>query len=367
MPSLQRRFLLTLPFLLALAGCKEETKVVHVAAPLPVETITVHAADEPHWIETVAQAEAGAGIDVKPQATGRLLKIACIEGDHVEAGDVLFEIDPSSLVAQLEAAQASRRQLESELAQAERELRRTKGLFESGAGTRQAYDNAISTRAQKAASLAQAKANESSARIDLDRTKVTAPVSGFVSRAQVNPGSVVVRESTVLATITQTDDIRIVFAPSDRDLEGAEITRATPVRVFRADGHELPASIDYVASAYDSARGTRTIRARIPTSDSVLPGEFLRVRLQTTIDKGAWRVPQAAVRQLPDGTYALFVVRDGHAKRIPVIVGLWEGKDWVIRKGLQDGDQIIVNQMLKLRDGAAVTPAPQKISSTNRD
>lgn len=358
MPSLQRRRLLalsSLPVLCVLAGCGEEKRPAPRSTPLAVRTVTVHAADEPHWIETVAQAEAGAGIDVKPQATGQLLRIACTEGAYVRQGDVLFEIDPSALSSALEAARAYRRQLESELDQAQRELRRARSLLESGAGTRQAHDNALSTRNQKQAALSRARADEASARIDMDHATVRAPVSGYVSRAYFRPGSIVVRESSVLATISQTDDVRAVFSPSDRDLGGTRITRETPVRVFRSDGRELPAAIDYVASTYDPARGTRTIRARIPENAGVLPGEFLRVRLQTTIDRGAWRVPQGAVRQLPDGTYAVFVLKEGRARRVAVVPGLWEGTDWVIRQGLADGDRVIVNQLLKLRDGAAVT------------
>ena len=348
-PIMQRRALLRLPLALSLAltltqtlsGCSEEKAASAPRAPLPVDTIRVSAADEPHWIETVAQAEAGAGIDVKAQVTGRLLRISCTEGDAVKAGDVLFEIDPASLQAELEAAEASRRQAESELAQAEREWRRAKSLLDSGAGSRRDFDDAASARS-------------------LGWTRVVAPVDGFISRAELKPGSVIVRESTVLASITQTDDVRVLFSSSDRDLAGAEINKETPVRIFRADGQELPAQIDFVASEYDPARGTRSIRAKIPGGLGVLPGEFLRVRLRTTIDRGAWRVPQRAVRQLPDGTYAVFTLRDGKARQTAVEVGLWEGKDWVIRKGLADGDRVIVSQLIKLQDGVAVSEDTRK-------
>lgn len=367
-PIMQRRALLRLPLALSLAltltqtlsGCSEEKAASAPRAPLPVDTIRVSAADEPHWSETVAQAEAGAGIDVKAQVTGRLLRISCTEGDAVKAGDVLFEIDPASLQAELEAAEASRRQAESELAQAEREWRRAKSLLDSGAGSRRDFDDAASARSQRAASLAQAKANEAQARISLGWTRIVAPVDGFISRAELKPGSVIVRESTVLASITQTDDVRVLFSPSDRDLAGAEINKETPVRIFRADGQELPAQIDFVASEYDPARSTRSIRAKIPGGLGVLPGEFLRVRLRTTIDRGAWRVPQRAVRQLPDGTYAVFTLRDGKARQTAVEVGLWEGKDWVIRKGLADGDRVIVSQLIKLQDGVAVSEDTRK-------
>ena len=339
---------------LTLAGCGQQKSAPAPRAPLPVETIAVKAADEAHWLETIGQAESGAAIEVKPQATGRILAVNYREGERVEAGRVLFEIDPSSLSAQLASAEAARRQLEDEYAQTDREWRRSKGLFEAGAGTKKALDDAASARSQKRAALAQAKADEEEARISLGWTQVKAPVAGFVSKALFNPGAVVVKESSVLASITQTEDVRVVFSPSDRDLAGAVVSTDTPVRVFRADGTEIPAALDYVAPAYDPQKGTRTMRAKIPASAGVLPGEFLRIRFQTTIDRSAWRVPQRAVKQLPDGTYAVFVLEDGRAVQKAVEVGLWEGSDWVIRSGLADGDRVITNQMIKLQNGTAV-------------
>lgn len=339
---------------ISLAGCGQQKPASAPRAPLPVETTTVKAADEAHWLETIGQAESGAAIEVKPQATGRILAVNYREGERVEAGRVLFEIDPSSLAAQLASAQAARRQLEDEYAQADREWRRSKGLFEAGAGTKKDLDDAASTRSQKRAALAQAKAAEEDARISLGWTSVKAPVAGYVSKALFNPGAVVVKESSVLASITQTDDVRVVFSPSDRDLAGAMVTTETPVRVFRADGTEIPAALDYVAPTYDPLKGTRTMRAKIPASAGVLPGEFLRIRFQTTIDRNAWRVPQRAVKQLPDGTYAVFVLENGKAVQKAVEVGLWEGSDWVIRSGLADGERVITNQLIKLQNGTAV-------------
>ena len=348
---------------LMLSGCGQDKKTTVPRAPLPVTTVTVESKDEVHWLETIGQAEAGAAIDVKPQTGGRLVRVNYREGDFVEAGQVLFEIDDSSLRAQLAAAEANRRQLEDELKQADREYRRNAELLKSGAGSRKDYDDAKSLRSQKQAALSEAKANEEDARISLSYAKVLAPVKGFVSKALFNPGSVVVKDSSVLASITQKDDIRILFAPSDRDLAGAEITTDTRVRVFRTDGRELPAALDYIAQTYGADTGTRTLRVKIPADAGILPGEFVRIRYQTTVDRNAWRVPQRAVKQLPDGTYALFVLKDGKAIQTAVEVGLWEGKDWVIRKGLADGDKVIIDQLIKLQNGTPAREAGKQKSA----
>lgn len=353
---------------LTLSGCGQEKKTAAPRQPLPVTTVTVQSKDEVHWLETIGQAEAGAAINVTPQAGGRILRVNYKEGDFVEAGQVLFEIDPSSLAAQLASAEAARRQLEDELRQADREYRRNAELLKSGAGSQKDFDDAKSLRSQKQSALAQAKANEEDARINLSWTQVRAPVQGFVSKALFNPGAIVIKDSSVLASITQKDDIRVLFAPSDRDLAGADITNETRVRVFRTDGKEVPASLDYIAQTYGADTGTRTLRVKVPSDAGLLPGEFVRIRYQTTVDRNAWRVPQRAVKQLPDGTYALFVLKDGKAIQTAVEVGLWEGRDWIIRKGLADGEKVIIDQLIKLQNGTPVTeraPGAQAAKAKN--
>lgn len=338
---------------LPLSGCQKAPTAPLAQAPIPVATTTVRQTDEPHWIEVLGRAEGGKSVDIRPQVTGILKRLAYKEGDLVKAGDVLFEIDDAPFRAKLDAAQSLTRQRADELTQAEREFKRAKTLFEAGAGSRKDYDDASSARNQASHALSQAKADERDAAINLSWTKVKAPTSGYASKAVVNPGALVDPAST-LAAITQHDDVRVTFAPSDRDLAAGTITLKTPVRVFRADGKELAAKLDYVAQAFDVNAGTRLMRAAVPEGSGVIPGEFLTVRLQVSVDKGAFRVPQKAVMQKPDGTYAVFVAQDGKAVERIVTVGLWEGTDWIVRTGLKPGDAVITNQLLKLRNGAPV-------------
>ena len=327
-----------------LFGCKPAEVALPQTEPLPVATISVHAADEPRWIEMLGQAEGGGEVEVRAQVSGILKRFNYQEGDLVKAGDVLFEIEDAPFKARLDAARSTRLQYADELAQAERELKRTSTLYKSGAASRKDYDDAVSTRNQKKFQFEQAAADEKDAAISLNWTKVLAPASGFASRANLNPGS-------------------LVDAPSDRDLGEAKISLDSAVRVFTKNGRELPAKLDYVSQSLDPSVGTRLMRASLKPDQPVIPGEFVTVRLMTGVDKHAYRVPQRAILQRPDGTYAVYIVKDDKALRQTVTVGLWEGKDWIVLSGLEDGDRVITNQLLRIQDGMPVRLAESTAQS----
>ena len=339
---------------LNLSGCKSKQNAAPAAEPLPVKTVAVHAADEPRWIEMLGQAEGGAEVEVRAQVSGILKRLNYQEGDFVKAGDVLFEIEDAPFKARLDSARSTRKQYADELAQAERELKRTSSLYKTGAASRKDFDDAQSTRNQKKFQFEQAKADEKDAEISLGWTRVLAPASGYASRASLNPGSLIDASSSLLATITQHDDVRITFAPSDRDLGESKVTLESAVRVFTKNGKEIPAKLDYVAKSLDPSVGTRLMRAALSADHPVIPGEFVTVRLMVDVDKQAYRVPQKAVMHRPDGTYCVYGAADGKARLRTVTVGLWEGTDWIVRSGLKDGDLIITNQLLRLQEGSPI-------------
>lgn len=368
---MDRRKLIAFPAalfsLLALVGCKKETSAPAPVQPLTVTTLVVTATDEPHWIELLGQTEGGREVEVRAQVSGLLKSVAYKEGDLVKKGDVMFTIDDATFRAKYNAAKAATQKAASDLEQAERELSRNTELQKSGAVSRKVYDDAMSLRNQMLHALAVAKAEENDARINLDWTRVRAPVTGYAERAAVNPGALVTNASTLLTTITQHDDVRVTFAPTDRDLAAQPVTLKNAVRLFRSDGTELKARLDYVAQSIDPELGVRRMRAKVEDGSTLLPGEFVKVRLMTNIERGVFRVPQKAVLQRPDGTYAVYLMKDSHAEARTVEVGLWEGSDWVIRSGLEDGDVVITNQMIRLRDGLpveAVTSAQSSEKST---
>lgn len=145
------------------------------------------------------------------------------------------------------------------------------------------------------------------------------------------------------------------FAPSERLLGGAEITTKSGVRLFSADGKEYKARLDFVSQSLDPDTSTRLMRARFEEAAPVLPGEFVKVRLETVVNQNVFRVPQKSIVQMPDGSYRVYVREGDKAVAKTVKVGLWEGTDWIVFSGVDEGDLVITDQLLRIRDGSAVT------------
>ncbi|MDO4936335.1 MAG: efflux RND transporter periplasmic adaptor subunit [Sutterellaceae bacterium] len=338
-----------------LSGCQKQATVAVERPPLTVQTVTIEPKDEYRWIEALGVTEGTAEAEVRAQVSGLLQKIAYKEGDRVKKGDTLFEIDPAPYKAALDAMIADRRQVQAQLKQDIREAARYQKLYEAKAVSRKERDDAQSQVDIRKALLASAKANEANARIDLDRTHVKATSDGLVGASEVNVGALVSETSTLLARITQPDNLRIRFTVSERDLAGAKIELTNKVRLRMADGQMYDAALDYVATQMDTTTATRMMRAKINAGEAgVLPGQLVHVQLQTQTLKNVSRVPQHAVYQLPDGTYEVYVAQDGKAVAKPIVVGNWADSDWIVLKGLNAGDKVIVDNIQRLRPGIKV-------------
>ena len=336
---------------LLLTGCQDKNSGPAAHPPIPVATTTAKIVPEIIWVEALGEAEGIEQTEVRAQVSGILRNIAYKEGDAVKKNDTLFEIDPDTYRAAYNAAVAERKQVQAQLEQEEREAQRYKLLYEAKAVSKKTWDDAQSAVDIRRANLRMARANEQSALIDLQRTAVKAPSDGIVGRALVNAGSLVTASSTLLATITQPDELRVVFAVSERDLQGADITLANKVRLRLTDGSTIEGKLDYVARQIDPTSASLMMRARLPQGASgVVPGQFVHVQLQSRIEPKAIRVPQRCVVQKPDGTYQVYVVRDGLAHAVAVTVGLWKGTDWIVLSGLAEGDKVVVDQIQRMRD-----------------
>ena len=344
----------------ALTGCDQKPAAKAPRAPLAVSTVTAVMADEPRWISVLGQTEGGREVDVRPQVSGIIEEILFTEGTAVREGDLLYRIDPTPFKAKLNSAAAARRQAEADLAQAVRELARYEKLFKSGAGSRKEYDDALSARQVAQAALEARKAEEKDASISLGWTEVRAPASGLTGKTQVNPGALVSQQSSLLTSITQHDDVRVVFAPSERLLDGARISLQNRVELTDDAGKNYPAKLDFVAQSINPNTNTLLLRARLEDNAGLMPGTFVRARLMIGERKNAVRVPQKAITQEPDGSYTVYLLKDGKAAARTVTVDQWVGTDWLVTGGLEAGDRIITDQLLKLRDGLAVKPAAEK-------
>ncbi|MFU0841496.1 MAG: hypothetical protein ACFWTZ_02550 [Burkholderia sp.] len=336
------------------AGCGKKPAEKAAAAPLPVTAQQAVFADAPLWLTVIGRTEGGEQIAVKPQVSGVLTEVRYKEGAFVKEGDILYKIDPKPFAEALRQAKATRRQAEVELQSAERELRRTEKLYKAGSSSQKAYDDAVTLRDSQRAAVNSAKAAEAQAAVDLSWTDVRAPVSGWAGKTLVNRGTLVSSQSTELTDISQHADLRVTFAPSERTLAGADISTANRVEVLDEQGRRHSASLDYVAPMIEADTGTRIMRARLGEDSGLLPGDFVRVNLMIGVRKNAAVVPQKAVVQNADGSYTVFVAKDGKALGRTVTVDRWQGTDWLVTSGLEAGDMIITDQQLKLRDGLAV-------------
>jgi membrane fusion protein (multidrug efflux system) len=339
--------------------------------PPEVTVIEVEAGKVPLTYEYAARVAASREVQVRAQVGGILLKRDFNEGAAVEAGDVLFEIDPKPYEAELAKARAQQQQAEAQLAQANRDVDRTSRLAASGSGTQLAKDDALSARDLARAAVAIAEAEVQMAELNLGYTKVTAPISGVTSLEQVPEGSLIGTsgDSGLLTRITQRDPVYINFSVSESEL--AEVRAlleaqgvwdhaddVVSVEIMFGDGHLYPLSgaIDFTSSGLDPETGTLRIRAVVENPERrLLPGQFVRAIVTGIVMNDAIVVPHAAVSQGPQGQFVYTVDSDGNAEIRPVELGREIKTGWIVRSGLAPGDRLITEGIIKVRPGAPVT------------
>lgn len=352
--------------LAVMSGCSDKNATTQ-RKPVEVATMAVTPVTAIRWVDTFGQTEGAEEVEVRAQVGGVLRALNFKEGETVKAGQTLFEIEKDPYEASLRQAKAQTRQAQAELVKAQRDYRRASELIKVNAVSRQEYDDAKTSLSVAQSALALAQAQEKNAAIDLEHAMVPAPVSGIAGKSEVNVGSLVTAGTTLLTTITQPQSLRVTFAISDSELSNAKLTKDNLVRVFYPNSKEfIPARLDYIAGQVDADRGTLRLRAILPETDRLWPGQYVSVRIMMGEHKNAFLVPQGIVKQKADGTYAVYVYDNGVARERSVLLGNWEGKDWVVTSGLKAGDEVIINQIMRLRDGIQVTKAePQKVETAS--
>lgn len=332
-------------------------------APLPVAVIEVQPTSVPISAEAVAQTEGAKEVEIRPRVGGILLKRLYEEGAAVKAGQPMFLIDPVPYQNALTHAKAQLAEQKARIAQAEREERRLHDLLESQAISQREYDNAVSENAIARAALQQAEARVRDAELNLSYTNVVAPVSGISGRFHFSEGALVEANDSLLTTIVQLTPIWVRFSLSDSELAqlGGPLTeqKVRQVTLILPDGseYEKTGELNFAASRIDPSLGTQQLRATFDnTGQRLLPGQFVRARVVTGERDGVFLVPQVAV-QTSDLGKTVYIVNDKNEATVqPVVAGRWIGTDWVILEGLKAGDKVIVDNIIKLRPGALVSP-----------
>jgi len=360
-----------------LSGCgKKEVAPVAPAASMPpaqVGVITVALADVGLITELPGRLEASRVAQVRARAAGILQKRLFTEGSDVKAGQALFQIDASPYQATFASAQASLARAEANLMQASAQAERYKPLAEAKAISQQEFVSAQAAQKQAEADVAIGKAAVQTAGINLDYARITAPISGRIGRSLVTEGALVGQgEATQLAVIQQTDPLYVNFTQSAsevmklrRAMEAGQLkragTQAASVRVVLEDGTEYARAGKLLFSdlTVDATTGQITLRAEVPNpGGALLPGLYVRVRLEQAQAGNAITLPQQAVTRSPQGDSVMVVTADGKVSPRPVKVGGQQNGQWVILDGLRAGEQVMVDGFQKLRGGAPVKPVP---------
>ena len=355
---------------LLLAGCDHGDAATRAAGaqqgppPVPAKVREVKPQGVPIVLEAVGQAQGSKEVEVRARVTGILQKRLYSEGQRVQAGAPLFQIDPAPYEIALQQARAQLAQEQARQEQTKREAGRLKELAEQKAISQKEFDDAVSAQKLSSASLQAAEARVREAELNLSYTRVTAPVSGVTGRIVRSEGSLVAPGAdSLLTTINQVQPVWVRFSLSESDLAKLPGRRvdpsATQVQLLLADGSVYPQKgrINFSAAQIDPKLATQELRAEFDNPKSrILPGDFVRVRLTGGEYKNAFLVPQAAVFQTEKGQFVFVLDGENKATVRPVKTGEWIGQDWLVLDGLQPGDRVVVDNLMKLRPGAPVAP-----------
>lgn len=369
-----RSALATLVALVALAACQPSAAPMTDAPPPEVAIVTVKPKSFPLSYEFVGQTAGSREVEVRARVTGILLKHNYEEGSLVRGGQSLFAIDPEPIKAALARIQAELAASEARHAQAQRNAARLKPLYEAKAVSQKDYDDAVSAEQIAAADVKSAKARLTEARLNLEYTKVEAPISGIASRALKSEGSLVSGPDVLLTTVTQVDPIYVNFGISGndqlklkREVEAGRLKLPDggrfDVSIRLADGstYRQTGQLAFTDVRVNTSTGTSDARATLPNLDGVLqPGQFVRVRLAGAMRQGAIAVPQRAVLEGPKGKFVYVVNGESKAEARPIEVGDWMGDAWVVNAGLKAGERVIVDGVMKIGPGAPVRVAMAK-------
>jgi RND family efflux transporter MFP subunit len=351
------------------------------APPAPAVTVSQPLVKEmEEWSDFTGQFEARESVEVRPRVSGYLESINFVDGQLVKKGDLLLVIEPRPFELALETAKAQQAQAEAQLQLAQAQLARTEQLRKNDYATKETYDERVSQVAIATATRDAAIAAVNQAQLNLDYTRVTAPVSGRMGRHEVSVGNLIVGgtggSTTLLTTIVSLDPIWLSFNVSEGDgMTYKRLVQKGEVKSPRDNAVEvqgqlmdekqwtLKGTIDFVDNQYDRSSGTIRVRAAFPNPNLfITPNQFGRVRVPMSQLRPTMLVPDAAVVTDQSVKLLFTVAPDGMVVPKPVDLGpVTDDNLRVIRSGITPDDQIIINGLLRARPGQKVTPEQGKI------
>ncbi len=372
MPGLSRPFFAAFVALALLGGCKKTPTAPAAGAPVEVGVITVALRDVPVVFEFVGQTQSSQQVEIRARVSGFLDKRIYKEGSTVHAGDLLFQMDRKPFEAALDAAHAEFKQQRARLDTAQANLNRVKPLAQANALSQKDLDDAVGQQQAAAAAVEQARANVTSAELNLGYTMITSPVTGLSSFAKKQEGTYIDPSSSLLTYVAKLDPIWVNFSLSENELlEFRSLRQAgalklpsidnLDVEIVLADGSVYPqrGRISFADASFNTDTGTYLVRAEVPNREGTLrPGQFVRARLRGAERTQAIAIPQQAVLQGDRGAFVWTVGPGDKAQQRVVETGDWSGNEWIIASGLHAGDRVVVENVIRVSPDAPLKAVP---------
>lgn len=363
---------------LALGACSKKPAATAPAGPVEVGVVTLAATPVTLTKELPGRTSAYRVAEVRARVNGIVLKRLFTEGSDVKEGQPLFTIDPAPYQAALDSAKATLARAEANAANAKLSAARFADLVKDNAVSKQEYDNAMAALKAADADVAAGRAALETARINLGYTKVTSPVSGRIGRSAVTEGAYVMQaQATLLATVQQLDPLYVDLTQSSvealqlrRQLAEGKLQSAgkdqARVKLVFEDGREYgaPGALQFADVTVDPTTGSIALRALFPNPKrELLPGMFVRARLEQGVSPEAILVPQQGVTRDQKGLpTALVVTAQNKVERRQLVTDRAVGDAWLVTGGVKAGDRVIVEGLQKVRPGADVTAVPAATS-----
>ncbi len=357
---------------LALTGCNDKAQQQAGAPPTPeVGFVTLHTQRIDITNELPGRTVPSLIAEVRPQVSGIIQKRAFTEGSEVKAGDLLYQIDPAPYQAAFDSSVAALARANAGLISAQAKAKRYDELSNRSVVSQQDLETAVAAAEQAKADVASAQANLEAARINLGNTRLTAPISGRIGVSSLTQGALVTANQTnALATIQSLDPIYVDVTQSSTEIlklrrliESGQLQRqpgAIKARLLLDDGttYKEEGELHFTDVTVGQSTGTVTLRATFANPDRILlPGMFVRAIVEVGSNPNAILVPQRGVSRDPRGlATALFVTADNKVEQRTIVVSQTRGPDWIVEKGVNDGDRLIVDGLQKIRAGVTVKP-----------
>ncbi len=356
-----------------LAGCDESNSAIVQAQPTEPDVSVVTVKPQPRAIvrELPGRISPTRVSDVRPRVSGIVVERLFHQGSEVKAGEPLYRIDPRPFEVEVSANKAALAKAEAALMQAKQQAHRIATLTSQRAAPEAENEKAIAAELQAQAEVEGRKADLARAKLNLDYATVRAPIDGVVGAALVSEGALAVQNETNLATIQQLDPIYADFTQSVNELNqlrrafaSGDLERIAPdaakVRLVLDDNtvYPLTGKLLFSDAKVEANTGQVTLRGEFPNLHrELLPGMYVRVRIEQGIDSDAIAVPQQAIQRNGGGGSEVFVVKDDHRVAVqPVRIGSAQDGFWFVTDGLKSGDKVVVEGFQKFAAGDKVKP-----------